>query len=183
MVYCSGSNIPKQEPFVLGDAAENKTERSVHDRLINSAWQICSTRREVRGFLPWRDAILTGVLRGKFRSVAKLHLHHNFCPIDMKYILALALLALCIVTVSTRRIHREKQKVLYDSWGYENDARGECTTGKKAGESCNDDGQCCSRFCDHTGKCITIAWSNTMLGSLIMTLMYCSTFSDYIATG
>ena len=151
----------------------------MHDLLIISAWQICRTRREVRGFLLWRDAILTGVLKGKFRSVAKLHLHHNFCPIDMKYILALALLALCIVTVSTRRIHREKQKLLYDPWGYENDARGECTL-KKAGESCNDDGQCCSRFCDHKGKCITIGWSYTMLGSLIMTLIYCSTFSDFI---
>ena len=75
-------------------------------------------------------------------------------------------------------IHREK--VPYDRWGAENDPRRECTL-KKAGESCSSDDHCCSYFCDHTGKCITIGWSDTMKGSLIMTLMYCSTFSDYIA--
>lgn len=97
----------------------------------------------------------------------------------MKFTLAVALLALCIVTVSTGRVYREKvldgrrtaqngpwangerdrihrEKVPFESWGNENDARKECTTRKKAGESCSSDDHCCSYFCDHTGKCITI---------------------------
>ena len=97
----------------------------------------------------------------------------------MKFTLAVALLVLCIVTVSTGRVYREKvlddhraveigpwaddepgrihrEKVPYDRWEGENDARKECTTRKKAGESCSSDDHCCSYFCDHTGKCITI---------------------------
>ena len=89
----------------------------------------------------------------------------------MKFIFAVALLTLCIVTVSTGRVYRQKafddrraadepgrihrEKVPYDRWGAENDPRRECTL-KKAGESCSSDDDCCSYFCDHTGKCITI---------------------------
>ena len=99
----------------------------------------------------------------------------------MKFILAVALVALCVVTVSTGRVYRGKvlddrraaetdesglfvkrpgrihrEKVPYDRWGAENDPRRECTSRKKAGESCSSDDDCCSYFCNHKDKCITI---------------------------
>ena len=82
----------------------------------------------------------------------------------MKFTLAVALLVLCIVTVSTGRVYREK--VLDDRRAAERDESGlfvkRCVSD---GGSCDADGKCCSTWCDNAGKC-TRPWADDEPGRI-----------------